>query len=102
VISFGGGCASEELIENVVCSLLVAKAVQSGLVETICKDFGAADAATVIEMEFEEPTMARGVWIHERFGIAEGIYQRREGLDKLSKLCLPLGMSRESQNLLDD
>jgi hypothetical protein len=52
----------------------VAKAVQSGLVETICKGFGAADASTVIEMELKKPTMTRSICIHERFGIAEGIY----------------------------
>jgi hypothetical protein len=78
------------------------KTVETRFVEAICKDFSRADAAAVVEVEFEVTTVAGCIGVHESLGISKRVEDSTESLDLLSYLCLFPRMARKSKDLVEE
>src|SRR6266567_2256780 len=59
-VSLGWGGASEELVEDVIRALFVCKAAEPRLVQAKCEHLGATKSTTLVEMELEIASVARG------------------------------------------
>ena len=78
------------------------EAVEARLVEPVCEDLCAAEAAALVEVELEIAAVPRSVGVEEGFRVAERVEEGGEGLDLVCEPCLALRVGRDPEDLVDE
>jgi hypothetical protein len=76
--------SGEKLVEDVVCSFLVRKVVETGFIKAISQNLCGGNTASVVEKELEVASVTRGVGVSDRFSVAKGFEERAKCTDLIS------------------
>lgn len=92
--------ASEELIKDMKCALLVSEPTKTGFVKCKGEHLCGLNPPAVIEVKFQVATMSRCIWAERGLGVSECIKEGVKCLDLTGNPVLLLGMGRETKNLV--